>query len=76
MLGRARQNGRKRTRAASHICLGEVCMPLLPHAGGTPFCDVRPLKVACIQVDQLPLSRPKKNIHRDFADAGEPSSVN
>ena len=45
MLGRARQNGRKRTRAASHICLGEVCMPLLPHAGGTPFCDVRPLKV-------------------------------
>lgn len=24
----------------------------------------------CMQVDEMPLSRPKRNIHRDFADGG------
>ncbi len=25
----------------------------------------------CTQVDELPLTRPKRNIHRDFADGGK-----
>lgn len=41
------------------------CLPPLSHA------DLQELQALYEWVDSVPLSRPKKNIARDFADGGE-----
>lgn len=40
-----------------------------------PVIDEEELQLVYHWVDSIPLSRPKKNIARDFSDAGKPSRL-
>ena len=63
-------NGRCGGRIAFHISVG-ACLIESKSLNSVLRLALRPLACAVRQVDEIPLSRPKRSIARDFADGGE-----